>query len=145
MKSPRAPDHAAAAERLIREAGERLTAPRGAVLAALIRAEEALTHHEVEEALPARLAVDRVTVYRVLEWLVDIGLAHRIAGDDRIWRFNATGLGRHKSHAHFTCFECGKVICLQDVKVPPAARMPRGFVPREVELTIKGLCSACHG
>ena len=144
MKASRRTIHAIAAERLIRGAGERLTAPRAAVLAALIRADQALTHHEDEDALRAGPAVDRVTVYRVLEWLVDIGLAHRIAGDDRVWRFNATGDGRHKSHAHFTCFECGKVICLQDVKVPPAARVPRGFVSKEVELTIKGLCAACH-
>lgn len=144
MKSPRPSPHAAAAERLIRGAGQRLTAPRAAVLAALIRAEQALTHHEIEEALRAGIAVDRVTVYRVLEWLVAIRLAHRIAGDDRVWRFNASAQGRHKSHAHFTCSECGKVVCLQDVKVPPAARVPRGFVPKEVELTIKGLCAACH-
>ena len=144
MKSARPTPSAAAAQRLIRGAGQRLTSPRAAVLAALIGAEQALTHHEIEAALPAGVAVDRVTVYRVLEWLVDIGLAHRIAGDDRVWRFNASGQGRHKRHAHFTCSECGKVVCLKDVKVPAAARMPRGFVSREVELTIKGLCAACH-
>ncbi len=144
MKSARPSPHAVAAERLIRDSGERLTGPRAAVLAALIRAEQALTHHEIEADLRPGPAVDRVTVYRVLEWLVDIGLAHRIAGDDRVWRFNATGRGLHKRHAHFTCFECGKVICLRGVKVPPAARVPRGFLSREVELTIKGVCAACH-
>ena len=144
MKEARPGFAATAAEQRIRSAGERLTAPRAAVLATLIGAGHALTHHEIEEALRPGPAVDRVTVYRVLEWLVAIGLAHRIAGDDRVWRFTATVQGRHGSHAHFTCSECGKVVCLQDVKVPAAARMPRGFLSREVALTIKGLCAACH-
>ena len=144
MKSTRRTPADTTAVQLIRGAGERLTGPRSAVLAALIGAGHALTHHEIEEALRPGPAVDRVTVYRVLDWLLAIGLAHRIAGDDRVWRFTATVQGRHRSHAHFTCSECGKVVCLRDVKVPSAARMPRGFLSREVELTIKGLCAACH-
>ena len=133
-----------AAQGRIRAAGERLTAPRAAVLAALLASESALTHHEVEAALRPDLAVDRVTVYRVLDWLVGLGLAHRIPGEDRIWRFRANGDAVHGPHAHFTCSRCGRTVCLEDVTVPPSVKVPRGFVPKEVELTVKGLCAACH-
>ena len=131
------------AEKRIRAAGERLTAPRAAVLAFLLGADRALTHHEIETGVRAKLAVDRVTIYRVLEWLTGAGLAHRIAGEDRVWRFNANREGGH-AHAHFTCSACGKTVCLEEVKVRAPVKVPAGYVPQEVELNIRGLCSACH-
>lgn len=135
---------ASAAERAIRAAGERLTAPRAAVLETLLAARQALTHHEIEAALAPRLAVDRVTVYRVLDWLVALGLAHRIAGEDRTWRFLASHGEEHAAHAHFMCSRCGRTICLDGVAVPPAVKVPRGFEPSRVELNVKGVCAACR-
>jgi Fur family transcriptional regulator, ferric uptake regulator len=137
--TPRVPD----AQKLIRAAGERLTSPRSAVLATLLASDEALSHHDIEERLRGVLSVDRVTVYRVLDWLTATGLAHRIAGDDRTWRFNASR-GQRGPHAHFTCSACGKTLCLAEVPVKVALKMPRGFVSREVELSVRGLCSQCH-
>jgi Fur family ferric uptake transcriptional regulator len=144
-RSPARPAaRAAAAQRLIRAAGERLTAPRTAVLAVLLDAKRALTHHEVEAALAPAMPVDRVTVYRVLDWLVSLGLAHRIPGEDRTWRFGASRESSHGPHAHFTCSRCGKTVCLVDVSVPPEVKVPRGFLPQKVELTVQGLCESCH-
>jgi Fur family ferric uptake transcriptional regulator len=132
------------AQKLIRAASERLTSPRSAVLAALLASEEALSHHDVEERLRDVLSVDRVTVYRVLDWLTVAGLAHRIAGDDRTWRFNASRGRQPGPHAHFTCSGCGRTICLEEMPVKLALKMPKGFVSREVELNVRGLCSTCH-
>lgn len=132
------------AEELIRAAGERLTSPRAAVLALLLGADRALTHHEILERLAVQAPMDRVTVYRVLDWLVETGLAHRIAGDDRTRRFRASAEGRHGRHAHFTCSSCGKTVCLDHVRVRAPASVPAGYVPQEVELTIRGLCAGCH-
>ena len=134
----------AAAEALIRSRAERLTAPRSAVLAALLAADAALTHHEVEAALRARAPVDRVTVYRVLDWLVDRGLAHRIAGDDRTWRFRANPAPDSAPHAHFTCTRCGRTVCLEAVTVPRRVQVPDGFRPEALELTVRGRCAQCH-
>lgn len=133
-----------AARRRIRAAGERLTAPRAAVLAVLLDSETALTHHEVEGALRGGNPVDRVTVYRVLDWLVALGLAHRIPGEDRTWRFRANRDPAHGPHAHFTCSRCGKTVCLEDVSAPSRVRLPAGFLPQKVELTVRGLCAACQ-
>jgi Fur family ferric uptake transcriptional regulator len=142
MPAPR--PRALAAERAIRAAGERLTAPRAAVLETLLAARQALTHHEIEQALAPRLAVDRVTVYRVLDWLVALGLAHRLAGEDRTWRFLASQGEGHAAHAHFMCSRCGRTVCLDEVAVPPAVKVPRGFEPSHVELNVKGVCAACR-
>jgi Fur family ferric uptake transcriptional regulator len=114
------------------------------VLAILLGSETALTHHEIEQALGTSASVDRVTVYRILDWLVALGLAHRIPGEDRTWRFHASNVRAAPQHAHFTCSRCGKTVCLEDVAVPGSIKVPRGFVRQAVELTVKGLCAACH-
>jgi Fur family transcriptional regulator, ferric uptake regulator len=133
-----------AARLCIRTHGARLTQPRTAVLAAMIGAHQALSHSDVIEALPAGHEIDRVTVYRVLEWLTDMGIAHRIAGDDRVWRFTLTSAGGSgHEHAHFACTQCGKVECLPKISTAAKFRLPRGYQLSDVELTIKGVCGHC--
>ena len=133
-----------AARDCIRTAGERVTAPRCAVLAVLLGADAALTHHEVEAAIVDGARVDRVTVYRVLDWLVARGFAHRIPGDDRAWRFLASRESAAQHHAHFTCSSCGRTVCLEEVAVPASVRLPNGFLTQGVEVMVKGICAACH-
>lgn len=126
----------------IRATGERLTAPRERVLGVLLEAGAARSHQEIERLLGVP-QVDRVTLYRVLEWLVDCGLAHRVAGSDRVWRFSIAGEGK-SSHAHFECSRCGKVLCLDDLSPRRIApQVPRGCRPQRVELTVTGLCADC--
>jgi Fur family ferric uptake transcriptional regulator len=132
------------AEQLLRLTGSRVTRGRVVVLATLLEAEHALTHSEVESRIGRMDGIDRVTVYRVLDWLTQQGLAHRIAGDDRIWRFNAEAEPDHSgSHPHFQCNNCGDVTCLEDVPRVPAVHLPPGFRGDSVELTVKGWCAAC--
>ncbi len=143
--------HLPAAEAAIRNTGERLTQPRVAVLACLLSSEHATTHLDVAAMLADHHAVDRVTVYRVLEWLVNQGIAHRIAGDDRVWRFmisRSQSSAKSKSlthghHAHFTCEACGQTFCL-DKPIPKVdVALPEGFRPSEIDLVVRGRCAAC--
>jgi Fur family ferric uptake transcriptional regulator len=80
----------------------------------------------------------------VLDWLVARGLAHRIAGDDRVWRFNAAA-ERHgrEQHAHFKCSGCGEVTCLEAAPPPRRVALPAGYRAHEVEFTVKGVCAGC--
>jgi len=135
--------HDRQAEALIRGTGARLTQPRVEVLATLLAAEHALSHHELEQRIDRSFDIDRVTIYRVLDWLTAQGLAHRIAGDDRVRRFNAAGHAHEGDHAHFQCSRCGTVLCLDEFSAAPAVRLPRGFRPQHYELTVKGLCAGC--
>jgi Fur family ferric uptake transcriptional regulator len=121
--------------------GVRVTPSRVRVLASLLQAERALSHHELESRLAP---IDRVTLYRVLDWLVENGVAHRVSGTDRVWRFGIAGRA-HDAHAHFQCNVCGKVLCLADTPtrgVP--VQVPRGYRSEGVELTVKGLCADCN-
>ncbi len=132
---------AASAAARVRAAGGRATAARVDVLATLTARGAALTHRELERALGAR-APDRVTLYRVLEWLVAKGLAHRIAGAGGAARFSAAELG-HDAHAHFQCRACGALVCLERMRTVRAPRLPAGFRAEGVELTVKGVCGRC--
>ena len=125
--------------------GARVTRPRVEVLAALLAARRALTHLELAKQVKSGTRIDRVTIYRVLEWLTSRNLAHKIAGDDRVWRFNAAGdkPGMAHDHAHFKCNHCGDIICLNAVGAASDIRLPSGYRPQEVELTVKGLCAEC--
>jgi len=65
---------AANAQALLAERGARATRARIDVLSALLAADEALSHHDVERRLARGHDIDRVTLYRVLEWLTGQGL-----------------------------------------------------------------------
>jgi Fur family ferric uptake transcriptional regulator len=131
------------AKELIRHTGNRLTHNRLRTLAILLAEQYALTHREIEERVNMKEQLDRVTLYRVLEWLSKNNLVHKIAGDDRVWRFRVnTELHSHQ-HAHFICTRCTKVTCLSDYRIKSSPSLPLGYLFHEIELTIKGLCAEC--
>lgn len=132
------------AEERLRLTGTRVTRPRIEVLAVLLAARRALTHHEIERQVNRSQSIDRVTIYRVLEWLTARELAHRIAGEDRVWRFNAAEAEHEQRHAHFQCNDCGDVICLDKEVTARNIPLPLGYHPQAVELTVKGLCAECR-
>lgn len=135
-------DTASAKQRLKEATGKRVTAPRAKVLALLTASDRALSHVEIEAALGAE-ALDRVTLYRVLDWLVKEGLAHRLSGSDRVWRFSIAGK-RHVGHAHFECNTCGKVLCLDEVRTAKLSMpVPRGYRAEEVGVIVRGRCPRC--
>jgi Fur family ferric uptake transcriptional regulator len=131
-------------EHLIRHAGGRVTAARTRVLTSLLDAERALTHLEIAERLSHDGELDRVTLYRTLDWLVEQALAHRVAGEDRTWRFNASPSGEVHEHAHFKCTQCGQVFCMESLTTALAVQLPAGFRSHHIELSIKGLCPDCQ-
>ena len=136
------------ARELLRAREVRVTQPRLRVLAELIGAAEALSHLEVQRRLeqaPAAEPIDRVTLYRVLEWLVDIDLAHRVSGPDRVFRYSARS-GGHVLHGHFRCASCQRMFCLEEAPGMDrliGAMLPAGFTGEQVELTVSGRCGHC--
>lgn len=131
------------AESLIRDTGARMTTARVQVLKVLLNAGRALTHNEVEDKLGRNHSIDRVTVYRVLDWLTESGLAHKITDSDRVWRFNAAGERHGGEHAHFTCTCCARTICLDEAPAAKAPKLPAGYRSHQVEVTVRGLCDDC--
>ena len=153
------------AETILRLAAIRVTAARLSVLSALLDTRRALSHQEIQSALPG---MDRVTLYRALDCLSAAGLVHKIAGDDRIFRYNtgsdhqahAAMRGIGHQHGHFKCTRCDQVFCLDEeqrcknqahhhpslaeqLQASLQATLGKGFQNHDIELTIKGWCATC--
>ena len=140
----------------LRTTGVRVTSARVEVLALLLQQQRAMSHTEMQEALPV---TDRVTLYRALDCLAEVGLAHKIVGDDRITRFRSgtahgdapqAGRSAQHQHGHFQCLACAKVFCLEQTPISAQvhtqlhASLRPGFTAQGIELTIKGLCDLCN-
>lgn len=125
----------------IRRTGARATPARIRVLQLLRAAPTALTHGGIERALGLP-ALDRVTLYRVLDWLVESGLAHKNSDAQRVFRFSAAAAGEHTTHIHFRCEHCGGVYCL-DAAPPAAPRLPAGFSLSRMDFDLRGRCASC--
>ncbi|GAA4033256.1 Fur family transcriptional regulator [Actimicrobium antarcticum] len=133
------------AEDCIRRIDARATVARIRVLAVLLAQQSAVTHHQIETTLDQDEKIDRVTLYRALDWLAANGLVHKVVSADRVWLFLFNNKdAEHHQHAHFKCTRCAEVICLNDLgaanNVPP---LPNGYRSLEIEMTVKGLCAKC--
>ncbi len=128
---------------LIAACGGRVTRTRVAVVETLQAGRQPLSHDEIGAALAAAgVAHDRVTLYRTLDWLVEQGIARRIASGERAWRFEIAHGEAHR-HAHFHCERCGQVVCLDDVPASATPSLPAGFELDRAELVLHGACAEC--
>lgn len=130
----------------IRSIGARATFPRIRVLALLREAPSPLCHADIEAMLAGdNEKMDRVTIYRVLDWLHEAGFAHKAADARGVFCYMAAGVpGNHARHVHFRCLACGGVYCL-DAPAPAPPRLPSGFHLTRVNLDIQGECGRCSG
>ena len=75
--------------------------------------------------------LNKVTVYRTLESLIEVGLVHRAFMHKRAWYFElADHCTEQQCHPHFTCTHCGVTHCLTDILLP-MAKIPRKGVHRQ--------------
>lgn len=134
-----------AIENAIGATGARVTTSRVRVLSTLRSAPSPLSHGDIEELLGRdRLpGIDRVTLYRVLDWLSEVGLAHKAADGQGVFRFSAADPeGEHLRHIHMRCTGCGGVFCL-DITPPQPPSLPQGFRFGGMALDIRGECPSC--
>jgi Fur family ferric uptake transcriptional regulator len=131
------------AEALIKETQSRVTAARVRVLAFLLKYSRSFTHNEIEQELGIKEPIDSVTLYRVLDWLAERELIHKVAGADQVWRFSAGSAHASHEHAHFQCSKCATITCFNKVKLPRNISLPPGFSSQEVNFLIKGICPQC--
>ncbi|WP_199120089.1 Fur family transcriptional regulator [Pedobacter sp. ASV28] len=103
----------------------------------------ALSHAEIQQAL--NNICDRVTIYRVLDRLVEEGLVHKIVNVDGVIKYaechECAGEHHHHNHIHFSCQKCKSVTCLEDVE--PFFNLPKQYKVMEMNFTLSGLCPQC--
>lgn len=129
----------------LRASGGRATATRMRVLALLQTATFPLSHAEIEVMLGSgqQAGMDRVTLYRVLDWLSENGFAHKAADASGVFRYIvSTPDADHAGHIHFRCTACSGIYCLK-APVPRTPPLPKGFHLTKMNLDLQGKCSRC--
>jgi Fur family ferric uptake transcriptional regulator len=131
------------ARRILKSARLYCTAGRVAVLRILLKAHRPLRQDEIAGRL-GRKRFDKVTIYRTLESLLEVGLVHKVFLDDRARHFElARNCSETQCHPHFTCTSCGRTHCLTEMVIPKAKTTHKGFLIRRQQTRLEGLCPAC--
>lgn len=134
-------------EDFLRRGGVKATSNRILVARTLLGASAPMSLAELDEAIGT---MDRSSIFRVLNLLLEHGLVHGLEDGRGIAKYEPCHGGHDHSHAggdlhaHFYCEQCQRVICLEDVEVP-VGPVPEGFEVRSVNYMVKGLCADCAG
>jgi Fur family ferric uptake transcriptional regulator len=91
-------------------------------------------------------SINRVTVYRILDLLVDHGIIERLSTGGRAFYYGLAPNDYHRPHPHFYCKSCGQMDCLDpeslDVDAGPLWKTFPGQIDR-VEVRVDGICKNC--
>jgi Fur family zinc uptake transcriptional regulator len=133
------------ADALAAERNLRLTPVRRRVLEILLESHRAMGAYEVLDRLSAEGFGNQPPVaYRALDFLVEQGLAHRVA------RLNAFAACMHPGESHapvfLICRACGRVAEAEAASAAAAvaaAATAQGFAVERLTVEALGLCPAC--
>ncbi len=119
------------------------TQGRVTILKVLMKAGKPLSQDQIARR-SGRRHFDKVTIYRTLESLLQVGLVHKAFMDRRAWHFElAHNCTERQCHPHFTCSSCGDTHCLTEISLPMAKSPHQGFVIRRQHVRLEGLCPKC--
>jgi Fur family transcriptional regulator, ferric uptake regulator len=101
---------------------------------------------EVFETVSRSAAINRVTVYRILDLLAARGLVERLSGSGRSQVYGLAPNENHPAHPHFYCRSCGTFECLLpeslNVDLQPMQRTFAGRI-ENVAVRVEGRCKKC--
>lgn len=127
------------------------TAHREEVVRALAAGRGPQTPQDLLEALAGRM--NRVTLYRILDLLVQHGVATRHNAGERAFRYCLAGGGPHGGlqagklgHAHFHCTSCGRTTCLDVPALSLDLARACAGLPMRVDMaecSLSGVCEGC--
>jgi Fur family ferric uptake transcriptional regulator len=120
----------------------RTTTAKTEIQELIVSSSVALSHSEIRKSLEG--LCDRVTIYRVLERLVEEGVIHKIVNVDGVVKYagcHSCSVKHSHNHIHFSCQKCKAVTCLDDVE--PSFKLPKNYKVSEMNFTLSGLCPQC--
>jgi Fur family transcriptional regulator, zinc uptake regulator len=141
-----AADTIAHAERVCAAGAQRLTPIRRKVLEALAASHKPLGAYDIMDAIGGARPAP-ITIYRALEFLIALGLVHRIASRNAF----LACVNNHRTGAlvaFLICEGCGAVGEARGTTVGQsltAAARSAGFTPKTSVVEITGLCAHCRG
>ena len=130
---------------ILKHGGLAATAKRLLVVQALAASGGPLTPQELLAALGERL--NRVTLYRILDLLVEHGLVTRHNAGERAFPLLPCARAP-RGHAHFTCTRCGHTQCLDSRPLEAGFSELLAHFPMRVdsaEVRFGGICQGCLG
>lgn len=105
-----------------------------------------LSAGDIYRILARGLSINRVTVYRILDKLVDHDVVERLSTGGRAFYYGLAPNDYHRSHPHFYCKNCGQMDCLNPeslaIDTDPLWKTFPGQIDR-VEVRIDGICKNC--
>ena len=132
--------------KLLEESGLEPTPKRLQLLEVIGNNNSPLSARQIFETLKRTHNINRVTVYRILDRLVQIGLVDRISGGGRSFVYGLAPNDNHPAHPHFFCKSCGNLECLNPqslhVNMEPMQRTFPGSI-ENIEVRIDGVCKNC--
>ena len=91
-------------------------------------------------------SINRVTIYRILDLLVEHGVIERLSTGGRASYFGLAPNDFHRPHPHFYCKRCGQMDCLDPgclrIDADPLRRTFPGQIDK-VEVRVDGICKNC--
>jgi len=129
------------------KSGLEATDHRVRVLMAVGNTTHPTTVPEILELVRVSRDINRVTVYRILDLLVEHAVLNRLGLGEKSQRFCLREMDSPGEHPHFHCTRCDRYLCLDAPSLP----IDRGALARlaldidHVEIHLEGICPACQG
>ncbi len=131
----------------LRQQGYRVTAPREAIVEALIGFQRAFSADDLLQHLrESDPSVGRATVFRTLDMLVGLGLLDRLHAADGCHSY-VLAHSRSRHYHHLICNSCGTVVPFESCNVEtlyPTVSRETDFQISSHMLELFGLCGACR-
>ena len=105
-----------------------------------------LSTADIYKTLKRTGPINRVTVYRILDLLVDRGVIERLSTGGRAFYYGLAPNAHHRPHAHFYCKRCGHMDCIEPDRLGvEAGDFLKTFPGRidKVEVRVDGICKNC--
>jgi Fur family ferric uptake transcriptional regulator len=105
-----------------------------------------LSAGEIYRTLGRQSSINRVTVYRILDLLVESGVVERLSTGGRAFCYGLAPNRLHRPHPHFYCRRCGQMDCLTPESLALNADSLRKTFPGHIdriEVRVDGICKNC--
>ena len=129
----------------LQEAGLEATDHRVRVLMAVGNTSHPSSAPEILATVCAATDINRVTVYRILDLLVEHAVLNRLDLGGKSSRF-CLREAVDDEHPHFHCTRCDRYLCLHVENLPLDQKALDGLSldVRHVDIRLEGLCPACR-